>query len=256
MANKRFLEYAKRTANPEIPELRRESVETKPVARGRTDNSFTSYEEFFGKNVDKMPELVSKGLVSMSVYDLLVKRTELLTNPDADPEELGYFMKNYFHTGDALIYLPKNVGGIRIVHDSQVLRDMNSKSKLVDGALSLKGIGISSIQGLEFSKDDLEMMILNKSLTLEQVSNHPLWKVLVRDNNELLGDYSEAFFAHAKTKYNYDTNMGVYLGSAQSVPIMRAWYVCRAYGRSDANGYGSLGSGSGRLLGLASETQK
>ncbi|PIN88483.1 hypothetical protein COU61_04735 [Candidatus Pacearchaeota archaeon CG10_big_fil_rev_8_21_14_0_10_35_13] len=252
MTNKRFLEYAKRTANPEVPELRKERPIHDTSPRTSVRGSFSDYQEFCGKNTEQMPLLISSGRVPMSVFDLLEKRTQLLTSRNPDKKEFDYFMNNYFDTGDGVVYMPN--GDLIVAYDSERLRNMDSASSLVNGALDLSGFDISRVSGKRFSKSEVENMVKDTELSLSQVNEHLIWLALAHDDKALLKKYSESFFKYAKKELGYDTNMGVYLGSPAKVPIMRAWFVSRANSKSDADGGSNLDAG--RLLGLASETQK
>jgi len=260
MPNPRFIKKAEEWKNKEPPKERTREEEIRPTIKagnkGVVKGSFSDHKEFYGKNTDKMPELIADGRVPMSVYDLMVKRLEVLTDHNADSDERNYFLNNYFDTGDGILYKPQDTGGIIIVPDAQALREMNSNSTLVNGALNLERTNLNGINGTEFSKQNLEIITIGRHLTLDDAKNHPIWLALARGDKELLKGYSEALFKHAKEKHDFDTNMGIYLGSNQEVPSMRAWLVGRAGSGSCAGGGGSLRGGGGRSVGLASETQK
>ena len=209
------------------------------------------YKEFYGRNVNEMPKLVADSRVPMSVADIMKKRLEVRNSEDSELKASWH--DTYFDTGDGVLYFPN--GDLVVAYDSKALREMNSNSKLVGGALDLSNVDLKDVTGQRFTKAQLEKMVLGESLTLEQAKVHPLWIALARDN-KLASDYAEMVFAETKERFDYDTNMGVYRDQAGKVPKMRAWVVGWVDGRSGAGGNYVLDDGSGRLVGVASETRK
>ena len=206
------------------------------------------FKEFYGRNVEQMPLLIAEGRTPLSVAGLMQRRLETRT---ASAEVKSSWMDNYFDTGDAVVYHPN--GNVKIVLDSQTLREMNSQSKRNGGALVLGEDVYNALQGEEFNREQLG--ILETSLSTRGVKFHPVWRALARDE-KLLNDYTDLVFAEAKQKFKYDTNMGVYLGTAQGkTPEMRAVYVLGLESRSVVDGRYYLGSLDGRLVGVAPEAQ-
>ncbi|MEM3074627.1 MAG: hypothetical protein QW727_01650 [Candidatus Pacearchaeota archaeon] len=203
------------------------------------------YREFYGKNVWQMPELIADGRVPMSVAGLMQRRLDV-RNSDADVK--SSYMDNYFDTGDAVLYHPD--GRVKIVLDSQTLREMTPDTQRVGGALLLGEDVYDALQGEEFKKGKLGKV--DERLTKEQAKAHPVWKVLARDQ-ALLDDYADCIFAEGKQRFNDDNAMGVFLDSAGDKPKLRAWCVCRLGLRSDASGGDSLVSDHGRFVGIAPE---
>ena len=205
-----------------------------------------AYREFYGRNTEQMPKLISDGRVPMNVAQLMQKRLDV-RNSDADIK--SSYLDNYFDTGDAVIYHPD--GRVKIVLDSQTLRDITPKSELRSGALVLTEDVYSNLQGEEFKRGKLGKV--DEWLSREAVKSHPVWKVLARDQG-LLNDYADFIFAEGKQRFGYDTAMGVFPSSAYgNVPELRAWYVDRLVSRSDAGGGDGLGNVSGRFVGVAPE---
>ena len=204
-----------------------------------------AYAEFYGKNVEQMPKLIADGRVPMNVAQLMQKRLDI-RNSDKDVKSA--YMDNYFDTGDAVLYNPD--GRVKIVLDSQTLRDMTPESPREGGALILGENVYNALQGEEFKKGKLRKV--NESLLREEVKVHPVWKALARDQG-LLNDYVDYIFAEGKQKFGYDTAMGVYPDSASDKPKLRAWCVYRLENRSGADGRGNLDINGGRFLGIAPE---
>jgi hypothetical protein len=205
-----------------------------------------AYKEFYGRNVEQMPNLVAEGRVPMNTYQLMQRRLDLRNGPEAVKTA---WMDNYFDTGDAVICHPN--GDVKIVLDSQTLREMTPESQRNGGALVLGEDVYKALQGEVFKKGELGKV--NALMSREDVKAHPVWKVLARDQ-ALLNDYTDFIFAEGKKRFGYDTAMGVYPGSCGGdKPEMRAWYVRGLVDWSYANGRDGLDGVDGRLVGIAPE---
>ena len=78
-------------------------------------------------------------------------------------------------------------------------------------------------------------------------------EVLARDQ-ALLNDYADYIFAEGKERFDYDTAMGVFTGSASGDTLeMRAWHVGRLGHRVLFYGREGLANRYGRLVGIAPE---
>ncbi|MEK6898591.1 MAG: hypothetical protein AABW79_00660 [Nanoarchaeota archaeon] len=203
------------------------------------------YQEFYGQNVKQMPKLIADGRVPMNVSQLMQRRLDVR---NSDKAVKTSYMDNYFDTGDAVVYHPD--GRVKIVLDSQTLRDMTPESPRSNGALTLTDDVYNALQGEEFKKGKLGKT--ETPLSREDVKAHPVWKVLARDQT-LLNDYTDFIFAEGKERFSYDTAMGVYPDSAGDAPKMRAWVVDWLEYGSYALGGGDLDYDDGRLLGIAPE---
>jgi len=205
-----------------------------------------AYKVYNGSNTKEMPKLIADGRVPISVAGLMQRRLDV-RNFDADVKTS--YMDNYFDTGDAVVYHPG--GRIKIVLDSQHLRDMTSESSINSGALVLTEDVYNSLNGEEFKKGKLGKT--GDWLSKEDVKAHPVWKALARDQT-LLNDYTDYIFTEGKERFNNDTGMGIFTCSANGkTPEMRAWYVSRLGFRSVADGWDDLVYDGGRLLGIAPE---
>src|SRR3989344_469883 len=203
-----------------------------------------AYQEFYGQNVKQMPKLIADGRVPMNVSQLMQRRLDV-RNSEAVK---GSYMNNYFDTGDAVVYHPD--GRVKIVLDSQTLRDMTPESQRVGGALIIGEDVYNTLEEEEFKKGKLGKV--NEQMSREDVKSHPVWKVLARDQG-LLNDYADYIFAEDKERFGYDTAMGVYPDSAGDNPKLRAWCVGGLGDRSGAYGGGGLVSDVGRFVGIAPE---
>ena len=211
-----------------------------------------AYQEFYGQNVKQMPKLIADGRVPMNVSQLMQRRLDVR---NSDKAVKGSYMDNYFDTGDAVVYHPD--GRVKIVLDSQTLRDMTPESQRNSGALVLTNDVYDSLQGEEFKKGKLGNV--NAGLSRADVKAHPVWKVLAR-NQALLNDYTDFIFGEYQPRFAKDSAlddlklMGIYPGSANgTAPEMRAWIVDGLGDGSDAGGGGDLDCDGGRLVGIAPE---
>ena len=211
-----------------------------------------AYKEFYGRNVEQMPKLIAEGRVPMNTSQLMQRRLDFRNGP-ADVKTA--WMDNYFDTGDAVVYHPD--GRVKIILDSQILREMTPESQRNSGALVLTEDAYKILQGEEFKKGKLGK--INDGMSKEDVKAHPVWEVLARDQ-ALLNDYTDFIFAEYKDRFAKDTSTkdiritGVYPGSCGGdAPEMRAWCVGGLEYGSNADGGDFLGKGSGRLVGIAPE---
>jgi len=204
------------------------------------------YKEFYDRNTEQMPKLIADGRVPMNVSQLMQRR---LNTQNSDADVKSSYLDNWFDTGDAVVY--HSDGRVKIVLDSQNLRDITPDSQLRNGALVLTEDIYNSLQGEEFKKGKLGKV--NEWLSKEAVKSHPVWKVLARDQG-LLNDYADYIFTEGKQRFGNDEAMGIFLSSAQgNTPELMAWYVGRLEDWSCAYGRSGLGGDLGRFVGIAPE---
>ncbi|MGB9707791.1 MAG: hypothetical protein ACPLXC_00470 [Candidatus Pacearchaeota archaeon] len=140
---------------------------------------------------------------------------------------------------------------MKIDLDSKQLRLINLASKLSKGLLILNEEIYSSIKAKELDLDE-RGMILGKSLTKEQVINHPIWNELARGSEHLLKDYADFVFKDVKEKFGLDRNMCIGIPSKKETPVLGVWYIERLEDSSNAVGYfrDLVGYHDGRLVGV------
>jgi len=198
------------------------------------------------QNVEQMPKLIAEGRVPMNVAQLMQRRLDVRNGP---VEVKTNWIDNYFDTGDAVVYHPD--GRIKIVFDSQTLREMTPESQRNNGALVLTEDIYNVLQGEEFKKGKLGKT--GEWMSKADVKAHPVWKVLAREQ-ALLNDYTDFIFAEGNQRFKYDTAMGVFPGSCGgNKPEIRAWCGYGLGSGSSADGRNYLDSDNGRLVGLAPE---
>jgi hypothetical protein len=220
----------------------------------KLNNSTLPYKEFYGANNEQMHLLIADGRIPISVAGLMKRRLEVLDSGDS--ELISAWWDNYVDTGNGILYHPD--GEVKIVSNAQPFLDMNSESKLSNGALVLGNDRDSSIEvynsikGAEFKRSDLGKT--GNVLTKDEVKNHPIWQELAGDKN-LLSDYADVAFKLGKEKFNYDNMMGVYISSPQKNVVGRLWLVYFLGNYSNADGISYLYNYGGRLVGVAPEAR-
>ncbi len=205
------------------------------------------FKEFYGINIDQMPELIKEGRAPLSTAGLMKRRLEVLT---ASKDVKDAWWANYFDTGDAVIYHPD--GRFKVVLNAEPMKELNPKSKLNSGALVLPEGLYDKLDGESFTREEIGRYgIVEKLLTQEEAKKNPIWKALAGGDQALLDSYVDAVFIKAKEDYGYDKNMKIWLSQPQEVTLGRLWGVDRLSDYSDAGGYYDLGNYNGRLVGVS-----
>ena len=209
-------------------------------------NDAKNYKEFYGRIIEQMPKLVAEGRTPLSVSGLMRRRLEVLNSPG---NVRSSYWDNYFDTGDAIAYHPD--GKAKIVLDTRQLRELTPSSQLKDNALVLPAGVYDELEGVEFSREDLEKYASGEWLKQKDVTSNKIWQALARDG-KLLDDYAKAVFSQVRERYDSNISMALFVDSARDVPIIRSWYVGRLDDdfRSNASGRCHLDGGYGRLVGV------
>jgi hypothetical protein len=234
---------------------------------------------FYGKNKDKMPELLQDNRTPLSAAGLMklrLRALDLYSNVIENPnnftpqyrKEVAQFFKdvwsNYADTGDAVLYHPN--GNFKTDLDSVALRTINEKTELTgDGAVSLKSGLYSAAQMPKFTQSDRDKYT-GSAQNEADTNNNRLWRVFARhpdevpkelaENPALLRSYAKAVNHLAKLAFGYNQNMGIYLTDAPKQEEMRSWLVWWLEDRSGAIGWGHLDDDGGRVVGVAPEAPR
>jgi len=223
--------------------------------------------EHYGKNIDKLPELLNAGEVPMSAARLMQARLQ-------DGEQFPDLWNNYFDTSDLIVY-PK--GDNRNVY---VLLTVDNKGKITsngrkalelirqDNLASNYGAVVEQLEELEelegegLIKVPRNKIITETYLTKNKALDEQVWRTLARHPDEVPESFAEdkallgKYFDGVESRTGKSENMALYIGdSLDDETTLKAWCV---YGadrglRSDADSRGILGSGDGRFVGLAPE---
>ena len=172
----------------------------------RFDTSHEGDRIYSGRCTEQMSFLISGGMTPISVAQSMRRRLDLRNSRH---EIRADYIDNYIDTGDAIVSHPD--GRLKIILDSQHLREITAESEIDNGAFVLSHDSYRALQGEEFRNDKLDNMGL--LLSREQVKSHPIWQFLARDRS-LLNDYADFIFAEGEKDFTYDLAMGVYTCSA------------------------------------------
>ena len=226
-----------------------------PSDKMKLTEQIEQYKDFPGRIIDQMPILIKEGRYPISSAELMEKRLEYSSS--SDEEVKNNWLYNHFHTGDG--QARRLDGRVKIALDSQELRELNPKTKLINGALPQSGEEYDRLKGIELTKEEVTNYVQGRNLTKQEVLNNKLWRILARHPDEvpkelardknLLPEYANLVFSEG-----FDTGMGIYVSSPEDA--LRLWYVYWLYGGSVAGGDGRLDGSSGRLVGVRSEGAK
>ncbi len=213
----------------------------------------SGFEVFEGKPyVELMPKIVDKELI-LGMNGIMKRRVS------GSDEDKTYFRNNYFDTVDDCACASD--GRFKIVYDCEILKGVNPKSVLVNGALILEDGVYELLRGIEFSSGDRKHT--NRALTETKAKKDPFWLAFARNDQELLDQYVEKFFKFLKDNYDENKGMNVFLPGVPEVSCLRAWCLggfgddCSYGFRSGALGGCSLDYVSARLVRVvAPEAQK
>lgn len=197
-----------------------------------------TYKEFYGRNTEQMPKLIAEGRIPLSVAGLMERKLDMRNS--SDNKVKSAWIDNSFTTGDVGIYHPD--GKVKVVLDSQHLRDLTTQSKLKRGALVLEDRIYEQLEGQEFTRKELEKYTGN-DLSKKQAKTNPILKTLARDQG-LLNDYVDYIFV------NCNANMGVHLDSVSDNLKLRAWHIGGLFYGPVAYCGDVLNSKCARLVGL------
>lgn len=169
---------------------------------------------------------------------------------------------SYLVSDDAIAQRGDNV---KIVCNAGIIKRFNAYSKLVtndvpcsefqfrardkpivEQALALSEEEYETLHGTEFNRKDLDLAGINRPLTKEEVSKHPVWQLLA-SNTENLDQYTDIIFNKFRSRYKqegYDyqspinnkqmgVNISIALPSPRIQPLMiSSIYSVRATGFS------------------------
>jgi len=233
------------------------------------DKEIPYFKGYSGKNVEQMPKLRKDGRHSILTAGLMERRLAL---KEDGTEVADAWNNNYFDTGDAFYRHPDGSGKVRL-DDANVL-EITPQTKLSDGAALLNEnperveeiyVEIKGARVLELTQEEIEDFH-DRLLTNSQITDSRVWNFLAR-NPKYFPQLKEAGIAHREDllpeyvelvadKTGCDKNMALRFGSAQTVPVMRAWCVDWLDSRSDADSRADLDDDSGCFAGLAPEAQR
>jgi hypothetical protein len=209
------------------------------------------YKEFYGRNIDQIPLLISEGRVPMNTSQLMQKRLNGISELEVISEDFSKGIEDFwgsrgFNTFDVVIYNLNR--DIKIVLDYQPLKEINPQTQRKCGGLTISEDFYKTLEGEVLNKDNIGK--INMPLTKEEAKVNPVWKVLARDQ-ALLNDYVDFVFSKRK-RFLYYTGMSVCLNdfSSKKLPEIRLWTISGIEFGADALGFGSIDYDFGRFMGI------
>jgi len=203
------------------------------------------YKVFEGGYNSQMPLLVQEGLTPLTSKDVMRYRLQAIQSKDKD--EIDFWL-NYWGTVTGLAYYK---GELIVIPNSQELLNINKNSKLNECSLILTQEQYEKL-AKEHEVIKRTKIKSNKDLTKEEAKQNPIWQKLAQEDKSLLNEYVDAIFSEAKSKYDYNKNMGVYLPNDQENPALRSWYLGNLNDRSLAYARNALDGGV-RLFGVRAQ---
>lgn len=212
------------------------------------------YKDFTGPIPRSMPRLTAEGRVPMNISQIMQRRLDI---QEGSNKVKNAWENTLFDTGDAIIYHPN--GDIKLVLDSQTLREINLESSFNCGALVLDKESYNTLEGEVFKRN--QMGVINNWTSKSKIKSNPILKFLARDSS-LLNEYVNYTFAEGEKRFDYSTMMGVYLSGcyARNNPEMRLWSIGGIKSGSYILGYLGMdkrGTGCPRhLVGIAPKSKE
>lgn len=189
------------------------------------------YKAFEGRYTEQMPVLIKENRITLSMKQIIERRINSKQND---------WRNNWFDTCDAIAY-GKN-GKFKIIKNCEMLKQINPKTKLKNGAIPTTEKEYNKLKGKEF---DCSEISLNRLLTKTEALTHHVWKYLLEEH---LKEYIELAFKHDNLM------MGVWTNKEEF--CVRAFCVGRLDDGSGLSGRHALDGDFGRLVGIASEMQE
>jgi len=237
-----------------------------------------AYEEFYGRNVDKMPALLADGRSPISIARVEQNRLAYKNGPE--DVKTGW-TDSYFDTSDLKAQRGDEIKLVLTTHADGSLTPLGREylglinpeegERLVRrGAVNL-GIGerYEKLQGdgVIVTQRGKLAKVIDEWMTQEQVKDSLFWRVILRHPDEvpaefaipglhgeaipyIFGEY-QARFAKGTSLDNIEA-MGVFPGQCdKNTSEMRAWVVGMLGYRSVADGRDGLNYDDGRFVGFS-----
>ncbi|MBI2045209.1 hypothetical protein HYT23_04075 [Candidatus Pacearchaeota archaeon] len=222
--------------------------------------SVNPVEAYEGRGIYVMPRILSDGRVPMTASQLMNYRI-------SQSQSFPAWKDNWFFVSDLVAYSREDDGKAKFVltvdkngkvtdNGRTVLGMISPRERLSSGAVEL-GDRYDSLNGVEVAISNLGKT--NNYMTRDEILGNKVWKILARHPDEVPAEFAEdpallgEYISWVESQTGNKNNMAVYVDSLGKSPKLRAWYVSRLDGRSDANGRGYLVNDLGRFVGIAPE---
>ena len=220
-----------------------------------SDKEGELYKEFPGIISYHMPELLAEGRAGMSIYDIVLRRANVLTKKDYSDEVIDAWLNNYFDTVDAIGYYPKEKGAparVKLVRNSALLQRVGTDIKLSGGELKLSGREYENLEGmdsLEMSADEARKW-LSYGIEKSRVDENKIWLFYTQNHLYLLVNYVR----YVAEKGGFTHMMGIedFL-SVHDEPVLMQLRIKSLEERSSLMASSELRHDSCRLVGMLKE---
>jgi len=215
--------------------------------------------EHYGRNTERMPELLRAGEVPMFAARFMQARLQ-------KGNDFPHLWTNYADTSDLVVYPQGNDKDVYILLtvDKQGKNISNGRRALEliraynlasnHGAIVEE---LEDISGNGLIKVPRKRIITETDLTQRQILKQLVWRILARHPDEVPAEFAEDknllrdYSKEIQSRTGSQRNMALYLGEAlDDKTTLKAWCVGRLGNRSDASGRLGLDSDFGRLVGF------
>ena len=202
---------------------------------------------FNGETIDEMPKLIGTGYTPISVAQIMEQRIEACQSEDKKLAQL--WGEICFASGDTIMYHPD--GRIKIVNDSEILRNINQNTQLKSYEPVLEQGTFDKVKGKVFSTKNILKFANKRHLNPKEILKNPIWIALARGDKKLLKEYTNLVFSKTNK-----TTMEIVATDRPSFETERLFYFSGFGNESHIYGnyFGKLSSHH-RLIGVSSNTE-
>ena len=220
--------------------------------------SLPHYANFYGTVIEIMPRLVAEGRVLMPTFSLMRRKLETSTLTNITQLAKQTCLSDCVVTADAPVYHPD--GTMKIALETEYLRQLNKKSRLVNGVLVLEDGAYEGIDDrLKLTAEEIRDYT-GRHLSRKDALDNRIWRILARHPDEVPREYAYAEGAELLEEYvgavykygiSDDLRMGINVTSPKHpMPTMRFWNIHGFGNKSVARGWEKLDEGIYHAIGV------
>jgi len=203
-----------------------------------TSRTYNRYKEFYGKNIEQIPLLISENRTPLSISELMKERL----NVKANSETRTNLINNNFDSRDAICHHPN--GRIKVISNSDFFKEISPERRLIDGAMILEENQYDKLEGLELTKQEKQTYIELRWLNAKQIRTNPILLFLAKDKC-LLEDYVNLLKTNGCKR-----NMKFSFQPTAKIPTMNLCSICAVFDGSGINANRHLDSPYGRIMAI------
>jgi len=165
------------------------------------------WQPFKGRYVDQMQILLARGLVPISVAEIMQQRIAAFERADKSKrwfELREFWLINNFDSGDAVVISPKRKT-VKVVLDAKLLRETTPGQLSSLGDMVVGEDQYRAIEGMELSRAEADRY--RTGFYEQDVVNNPVWLTLARDR-AVLKEYARVTF-HIENRYGHPSSMNL-----------------------------------------------